>query len=75
MKRKDSQVLELEAELLRLNTLVRKRRVQLERLDNCPYKDCECRVIWKEVVEKNLAGQVTKIRRQIKPKNARRKAA
>jgi hypothetical protein len=56
----------LEAELLRLNTLVRKRRAQLERLERCPNKDCECRQVWRESIEKNLAGQVGKIRTTVK---------
>lgn len=67
----------LEAELLRLNTLVRKRRAQLARLEKCPNKDCECRQVWRETVEKNLAGQVGKIRGHVKttvPKKAKRPA-
>lgn len=55
------QALELEAELLRLNALVRKRREQLNRLEKCPNKNCECRAVWREVVEKNLASQMGKI--------------
>jgi hypothetical protein len=68
MKSKLPQTLELEAELLRLNTLVRQRRAQLERLEKCPNKSCECRAVWRQVVEENLAGQVGKIRRKIRPK-------
>jgi hypothetical protein len=68
MKSKLPQTLELEAELLRLNTLVRQRRAQLARLEKCPNKTCECRAVWRQVVEENLAGQVGKIRRKIRPK-------
>ena len=66
MKSKQREALELEAELVRLNTLVRQRRQQLARLEKCPNKDCECRRIWREVVEKNLARQVGKIRRHVR---------
>ena len=55
----------LEAELLRLNALVRERRKQLARLEECPNKDCPCRFVWREQVEKNLEGQVGKIRQQV----------
>ena len=65
-KRKQREALELEAELVRLNTLVRQRRQQLARLEDCPNKDCECRRIWSEAVEKDLARQVGKIRRQVR---------
>ena len=68
MKSKREQAAELEAELVRLNTLVRARRKQLERLEKCPNKDCECRMVWREFVEKNLASQVGKIRRQVNGK-------
>jgi hypothetical protein len=61
MKKKERQAIELEAELLRLNAMVRKRRDQLARLEKCPHKDCECRTVWREVIEKNLASQVGKI--------------
>jgi hypothetical protein len=61
---------ELEAELLRLNTLVRERRKQLARLESCPNKDCPCRVVWRNHVEKSLAGQVGKIRRKVRSKKA-----
>src|ERR1035437_8795726 len=68
---------QLEAQLIRLNTLVRERRKQLARLEKCPNKDCPCRAVWRNHVEKNLAGQVGKIRRKVsnkttqpaKPKN------
>jgi hypothetical protein len=61
----------LEAELVRLNALVRERRKQLARLDKCPNKDCPCRFVWREHVEKNLAGQVGKIQRQVRRGPAR----
>ena len=67
MKRdKADRAAELEAELIRLNTLVRARRKQLARLDRCPNKDCECRMVWRDMVEKQLAQQMGKIRRQVK---------
>ena len=59
----------LEAELLRLNALVRERRKQLARLEECPNKDCPCRLVWRDQVEKNLEGQVGKIRRQVGAKS------
>ncbi len=62
---KRRETIELEAELLRLNELVRARRKQLARLETCPNKECECRVVWREHVEKTLAGQVGKIRRRV----------
>jgi hypothetical protein len=62
----------LEAELLRLNALVRERRKQLARLEKCPNKDCPCRLVWREHVEKNLEGQVGKIRRQVGAKSSPR---
>ena len=62
------QATDLEAELLRLNTLVRERRKQLARLETCPNKDCPCRVVWHNHVEKGLAGQVGEIRRRVKAK-------
>jgi hypothetical protein len=66
MKSKQLQALELEDELVRLNSLVRARRAQLARLEKCPNKNCECRAVWREVVEKKLAGQVGRIRRQVR---------
>lgn len=57
--------MDLEAELVRLTTLVRERRKQLARLQKCPNKTCECRLVWRNVVEKKLAGQMGKIRRQV----------
>ena len=62
---KPQEATDLEAELLRLNMLVRERRKQLARLEKCPNKDCPCRFVWREHVEKNLAGQVGKIQRQV----------
>jgi hypothetical protein len=72
MKNKKRQTAELEAELLRLNTLVRERRDQLARLENCPNKDCECRRVWREVVETNLTRQVGKVRQEVRRKSARK---
>ena len=66
MNGKQRDATQLEAELLRLNTLVRERRKQLARLDKCPNKDCPCRFVWREHVEKRLAGQVGEIRRRVK---------
>ena len=70
MNRKDREATDLEAELLRLNALVRERRKQLARLEKCPNKDCPCRFVWREQVEKNLEGQVGRIRRQVRGKSA-----
>jgi hypothetical protein len=70
MKSKKRDAAELEAELLRLNDLVRARRKQLARLDACPNKDCECRAVWHEVVEKNLATQVHNVRTQVRERTA-----
>ena len=66
IKSRQREALELEAELLRLNTLVRQRRQQLAQLAKCPNKDCECRRVWREVMEKDLARQVGKIRRHVR---------
>lgn len=68
MNKKQEQAVELEAELIRLNNLVRARRKQLANLEKCPNKTCECRVVWREVVEKNLASQMGRIRRQVRSK-------
>ena len=62
---------QLEAELVRLNALVRERRKQLVRLDKCPNKDCPCRFVWREHVEKNLAGQVGKVRQHVRAKSVK----
>ena len=58
----------LEAELMRLNLLVRERRKQLARLEKCPNQDCPCRFVWREHVEKSLVGQVGKVRHQVSRK-------
>ena len=71
MKRKEREAIELEAELVRLNTLVRERRKQLVRLETCPHKDCQCRLVWRDQVEKQLASQVGKIRQQVRAKATR----
>lgn len=72
---KSDQAAELEAELIRLNTLVRARRKQLVHLQRCPHKDCECRAVWHSLVEKNLAEQMGRIRRQVKTRTATAKGA
>ncbi len=66
MKSKRNEAQALETELMRLNTLVRQRRAQLARLEQCPNKDCECRRIWSDTVEETLAQQVGKIRRHVR---------
>lgn len=66
MKSKNNDVMALEAELVRLNTLIRQRRAQLARLEKCPNKDCECRQVWRDMVEETLARQVGKIRRHMR---------
>ena len=71
MKQKQPEKVNLEAELVRLNALVRERRKQLARLEKCPNKDCPCRFVWREVVEERLAGQMGKIRQQIQRPPAR----
>jgi len=71
MKSTQHEAAELEAELMRLNTLVRARRKQLARLEYCPNKDCECRQVWKQVVEKKLANQVGKIRKQVRDRRGK----
>jgi len=68
---KPQEATDLEAELHRLSTLVRERRKQLVRLEKCPNKDCPCRQVWRNHVEKNLAGQVGKIRSKVSNKTAR----
>jgi hypothetical protein len=71
MKTIQREIIELEAELLRLNSLVRDRRKELVRLAKCPNKTCTCRLFWQEHVEKILALQMGKIRRQLHPKRPR----
>ena|SRR5208337_819718 len=68
---KQRAVTELEAELVRLSLLVRERRKQLARLDKCPNKDCPCRFVWREHVEKNLVGQVGEVRRRVRGEPAK----
>jgi hypothetical protein len=63
---------ELEGELLRLNDLVRARRKQLASLEECPNKECECRRVWHEVVEKKIHHQVGKVGKQVRKKRARK---
>jgi hypothetical protein len=75
MKEKRPKTAELESELVRLTNLVRERRKTLVRLDKCPNTDCECRRVWREVVEKDLAGQVGKVRAHVKPRAAARNGA
>jgi hypothetical protein len=70
MNGKQRAATELEAELVRLSLLVRERREQLARLDKCPNKDCPCRFVWREHVEKNLAGQMGEVRRRLRGKPA-----
>lgn len=62
---KKQEKLELEAELMRLNELVRERRSDLDRIQECPNETCKCRALWKDHVDKTLASQVRKIRKQI----------
>ncbi len=62
--------MELEGELLRLNALVRSRRAQLDRLEKCPNKDCQCRLVWRDIMERTLSRQMGKIRRQVAGKAA-----
>ena len=71
MNGKKREATDLEAELLRLNALVRERRKQLARLEKCPNKDCPCRFVWREQVEKNLEGQVGRIRQRVRARSAR----
>jgi hypothetical protein len=68
MKTNRQQAVEIEAELVRLTELVRERRQQLTRLECCPNKNCACRIVWREHVEKTLADQVGRIRRKVKAK-------
>jgi hypothetical protein len=66
MKNIKHEINELEAELLQLNSLVRERRKELVRLAKCPNKSCTCRLFWQKHVEKLLALQMRKIRREIR---------
>lgn len=75
MNSKKQEASDLEAELLRLNTLVRQRRAQLDRLEKCPHKDCECRLVWNQVVDKHLATQVGKIRKGVSTNGSQPKKA
>ena len=70
MKSKKREAAGLESELMRLNELVRARRKQLARLEDCPNKDCECRAVWHEVVAKKLNSQVGNVRRGVRPKSS-----
>lgn len=63
---KPREKLELEAELTRLNALVRERREQMARIEDCPNPECPCRVVWKDKVEKGLASQMRKIGKQVR---------
>lgn len=74
MKSKKQQAVALEAELARLNELVRARRKQLTRLEDCPHTDCECRAVWREVVDKKLKAQVRKVRRSVRGTQATKPA-
>jgi hypothetical protein len=65
MSSKPRETLALEAELIRLNALVRERRQQLARLKACPNPECPCRVVWKNKVEEGLAEQMRKIGKQV----------
>jgi hypothetical protein len=62
---KKQEKVELESELMRLNELVRERRSDLARIQECPNETCKCRLLWNEQVDKTLASQVRKIRKQI----------
>ena len=78
MKNKKQEIANLEAELTKLTALVRDRRKELVRLETCPNKTCQCRQVWNEQVNKNLASQVRKIKRKLSPtaaKAAKAKAA
>ena len=65
MSSKPRETLALEAELIRLNALVRERRQQLARLKACPNPECPCRVVWKSKVDEGLAEQMRKIGKQV----------
>jgi len=69
MKSTKQKVVALEAELLRLNSMVRARREQLAKLETCPHKDCECRAVWHKAMETDLASQMGKISQSVRPKS------
>lgn len=71
MKVKPKTTQELETELRLLTEMVRDRRKELARLQTCPNKSCQCRVVWREQVEKNMASQVRKIRRKLNSNSAK----
>jgi len=71
MKSKKREVMKLEAELVKLNALVRARRHTLTRLQTCPNTTCECRVLWCNTTEKRLAKQVGKVRKVVGNGSAR----
>jgi hypothetical protein len=66
LKTKATDAESLEAKLRRLNNLVRQRRAQLARLAACPHKECECRAVWRQVIEKELACQVGRVRSEVR---------
>jgi hypothetical protein len=66
MKSSNRDPIELESELMRLNTLIRARRKQLDLLERCPHTECECRAVWHQVTEKKLAGQVGRVRKHVR---------
>jgi len=68
---KKTDATKLEAELARLNALVRERRGQLARLKDCPDQQCPCRLVWREVVEEKLTSQLGKIRRKVNSRRAK----
>lgn len=74
MKRAQPRTAKLEAELHRLNELVRQRRQQLARLEDCPNHECECRHVWREVVDSKVATQVGKLGKHLRKGGASAKA-
>jgi hypothetical protein len=65
MKSKKDEAIKLEAELVKLNALVRARRQTLARLQTCPNSNCECRELWRDHTEKSLAKQVGQVRKVV----------